>query len=192
MNDRTDGTKTRRYGFAGLPGVADGSGGEEFDPRRPLKSFAGVAARIMLAPRAFFAGLEPHGAATYALLFALSCSVVSHALEGAAGRALAAALAGPGAIPVRTGFSGPLVGVALSLAGLFVSALVVHVFARALLAPELGFGAVLRVACYASATELVAWVPIVGPLTIFYWIFLMVLGMLVLNASALAEEEDNA
>ena len=65
---------------------------------------------------------------------------------------------------------------------------------RAFLTPELGFGATLRVACYASATELVAWLPIVGPMTIFYWILLMVLGLISLNASAtaLTEEEKNA
>ena len=87
-----------------------------------------------------------------------------------------------------------MVGVAPFLLGLFASAALVHLAARAFLTPELGFGATLRVACYASATELVAWVPIVGPLTIFYWLCLIVLGLISLNASAaaLAEEEENA
>ena len=155
-----------------------------------------MATRILLAPRCFFAGLEPHRSAGSALLFALSCYAVSYVLEGTVGRAVATVLVGSGVVTDggAGGLAGLVVGLAPFLMGLFASAALVHLAARAFLTPELGLGASLRVACYASATELVAWLPIVGPMTIFYWILLMVLGLISLNASAtaLTEEEKNA
>lgn len=165
------------------------AGGEEFDPYRPARSFVGVAASVLLAPGRFFSGLEPHGPARYALLFALACSVVSYVLERTAGRALAAALPGPGIIPAGPDLTGLVLAAPLSLLGLLVSASVVHLLARAFLARGLGFGATLRVVCYANATTLLVWVPLLAALTPLYWLCLVVIGLRALHRSALPEDE---
>ncbi|WP_166398851.1 YIP1 family protein [Rubrobacter marinus] len=202
MKDRTDGARTRRHGvsdpnaryhgFAPLYGAPDGEGGagEEFDPYCPVRSFAGVAASVLVSPGRFFSGIEPHGPARYALLFALACSVVSYALERTAGRALAAVLPGPGSVPAGPDLAGLVLAAPLSLLGLLFSAFAVHLLARPFLARGLGIGATLRVACYANATAVLAWVPVLGALTPLYWLCLVVIGLRALHRSALLLEED--
>ncbi len=63
---------------------------------------------------------------------------------------------------------------------------------RAFLARGLGFGATLRVVCYANATAVLVWVPLLGALTPLYWLCLVVLGLRALHRSALLEEDEGS
>lgn len=144
-----------------------------FDTARPVRSFAGCVWGVMLAPKAFFSGLPEREGAAPPLLFAAISAFVS----SFAGLALVAP-------------DGPQETVSLALWALFYAAyaipslIVLAVFAHVLFrllggkgAAQRRFGDTLRVVCYASATVLLAPIPLLGVLARLYGLYLIVLGL---------------
>jgi hypothetical protein len=159
--------------------------GEDYDLSNPVDSFVDVARRVVLQPVSFFARLPRQGSLLNPLIFALICTEVSAILGGVL-RLLGAGgafVAGYGfQIPENQGlgaFIGSVIFAPIGGAiGVFVIAGIAHVLVMVVVgARNSGFGSTFRVACYASVTSLVSWIPIIGGLLGLYGIYLAVVGI---------------
>ena len=151
-------------------------------------NFVNVVRRVVLQPVGFFAGLPRRGNLVSPLLFALICIEVS-AIVG-----WLLVLIGVGNSPsynpnpqtlglpsVFTPGS-PIVSVLLApiagAIGIVIAAAIQQLLVRLIVgARNSGFGATFRVASYTQVTNLVNWIPIVGPLLALYGVYLSVVGI---------------
>lgn len=185
-------------------------GGEDFNPRDPIRSFVQVVEHVSFHPVTFFARLRRRGDIAAPLLFAVIANAIG------AGLGVLAYTAGiPGMSPVfgvndvaplphpvtidigtfhRTWtaaepFGGGigaaivygLVGVAAIL--LFIGML--HLAVRLIMGrPNAGAEATFRSVAYSSVPQLLMWVPVIGGLCGLYTIYLNVLGLRELHQSS--------
>src|SRR5215203_5888775 len=145
--------------------------GGDYNLSDPINSFVDIVRRVVLQPRAFFAGLPRQGSFLGPLAFSLICIEVSVFLVG-----LLTFLDVPGGVTWLFGarqdqgfleFLGGLVVAPIAGAvGVFLAALVTHVLVILVVGSgHSGFGATFRVVSYSSVTSLLGWIPFVG------WIF---------------------
>jgi hypothetical protein len=157
--------------------------GGDYDLSDPINGFVDVVRRVVLQPRAFFAGLTRQGSFLGPLVFALICIEVSALLVG-----LLTFLDVPGGVTWLFGargdqgfleFLGGLVIAPIAGAvGVFLSALVTHVLVILVVGSgHSGFGATFRVVSYSSVTSLLGWIPFVGWIFSVYRLYLATVGI---------------
>ncbi len=166
-------TGQHNYGAAGgYPGedagrMSIGSGIEEFTYTDPVQSFVGTVRELVTQPVGFFRGIARQGDYVNPLIFALVCTVISAVIGGFLGILYATVGIGDAGVGEAVGafvasvFFMPII---LTIA-LFVGAGILHLLVALIIKPaDTGFEATFRVVSYANVTELVSWVPVLGPL----------------------------
>ncbi|HZY66798.1 MAG TPA: YIP1 family protein [Rubrobacteraceae bacterium] len=166
-------TEQQSYGEAGgtsgeaQPGAFISSATEEFTYADPLPSFVGTVRDLVTRPVGFFRGIARRGDYANPLVFALVCAVISAVIGGFLGVLYATVGIGDTTVGEAVGafvasmFFTPII---FAIA-LFVGAGVLHLLVALIIKPaDTGFEATFRVVSYANVTELVTWVPILGPL----------------------------
>jgi hypothetical protein len=170
------------------------SGGGDYNLSDPINSFADVVRRVILSPTTFFAELPRRGNLAGPLVFALICIEISAILGALLGELLFLfggvggtspgfnpnpqnlwfpSIFAPDA-PVVSIIIAPIVGTI----GIVVAAGIQQLLVRLVVgATNSGFGATFRVASYTQVTNLVNWIPIVGPLLALYGLYLSIVGI---------------
>lgn len=184
-------------------------GGEDFDPRDPVRSFAQVIGRVIFHPTTFFARLRRRGDVVGPLLFAIIANAVGAGLgilAYAAGlpgmsRVFAVNDAAPlphpvtidigsfhrtwtAAEPFGGGIGAAIVYGLAGIAALLLFVAMLHLAVRMIMGPpNAGAEATFRGVAYASAPQLLGWVPLVGALCSLYGVCLTVIGLRELHQS---------
>jgi hypothetical protein len=158
---------------------------DEYDHRRPISSLFATAGRVLSHPQRFFEGLDPEGSFLTPTAFAIGAYIVYAVLAGFSyTAAIALVEQHPFTLaPALGAVVGNLAGVpvVLLLTPLFVA--VTHLCVR-LFAGERGAGyrATYRAICYASAPDILAWVPVVGLVVDVVWaVVLATIGLRVMH-----------
>ena len=151
-------------------------------------NFVGVVRRVVLTPAGFFSGLPRQGNLANPLLFALICIEISTILSwllvlvgvvnspslNTNPQALGLPSIFTSSLPVVSILTAPVAG----LIGILIAAGIQQLLVRLIVgARNSGFGATLKVASYTQATNLVNWIPVIGPLLALYGIYLAVMGI---------------
>ena len=166
-------TDQQNYGAAGDPsgedpgGISIGATTAEFTYKDPVQSFVGTVREIVTHPVGFFRGMARRGDFVNPLIFALICTVISTAIGGFLGILYATlGIGDTGVGEAVGGFVAAMFFMPIILAiGLFIGAGILHLLVALIIKPaETGFESTFRVVSYANVTELVSWVPVLGPL----------------------------
>ena len=148
----------------------------------PIQGFLSTAQQVAFQPQEFFARLPRRGDYVGPLLFSLVCVEISAFFSGLLkvtsvpwqyGPAWQQA---PGSIAgwIAAMITAPIAGTIT----LFILSGVVHLLVLLIIGQgNAGFEATFRVAAYTGVTNLVTWVPVVGPLVGLYGIYLAVIGI---------------
>jgi hypothetical protein len=157
--------------------------GRDYDLSDPLNSFVDVVRRVVLQPTAFFRGLPRQGSLFYPLVFALICIEISTVLGGLIRLTFRTeAMGGFRFWRGGYGFGEFLTDVILSpvggAIGLFIVAGIAHLLVMVVVgAGNSGFASTFRVVSYASVTNLVNWIPLIGGLLALYGLYLAIVGI---------------
>jgi hypothetical protein len=163
---------------------------DEYDTGRPFRSFVPTVGQVLLRPRRFFARLDPEGGfltplafasgyvAIYAALSTIASALVEVRLHGATlalPNVLGATLANIGASILAVWLASPLV------------VAVYHLFVRVVVGrANRGYRATFRVLTYTGATDLIGWLPYVGPFVAGAWaLYVGSLGLRELHQTSL-------
>jgi hypothetical protein len=166
-------TDQQNYGASGdHPGedpgrTSIGSATAEFTYTDPVQSFVGTVRDMVTNPVGFFRGIARRGDYANPLIFALVCTVISAAIGGFLGILYAnLGIGGTGVGEAVGGFVASMFFMPIIFAiALFVGAGILHLLVALIVKPaDTGFEATFRVVSYANITELVSWVPVLGPL----------------------------
>jgi len=166
-------TDQQNYGAAGdHPGedpgrMSIGSATAEFTYTDPVQSFVGTVREIVTNPVGFFRGIARRGDYANPLIFALVCTVISAAISGFLGVLYAIlGIGGTGVGEAVGAFVASMFFMPIIFTiALFVGAGILHLLVALIIKPaDTGFEATFRVVSYANVTELVSWVPVLGPL----------------------------
>ncbi|MGN6362857.1 MAG: YIP1 family protein [Thermomicrobiales bacterium] len=149
---------------------------------QPVQGFLATAQQVAFQPREFFARLSRRGDYAGPLLFYIVCIEVSAFFGG-----LLRATSVPWQYgPVWQQTPGTVAGwIAALIAapiggtiGLVILSGVVHLLVLLVIGPgNAGFEATFRVAAYTGVTNLVTWIPVVGPRVGLYGIYLAIVGI---------------
>lgn len=162
----------QNYGVAGDhhgedPGRMSAGSATEFTYTGPVQSFVGTVRDLVTRPVGFFRGITRRGDFVNPLIFALICTVISAAIGGFLGTLYATLSIGDTGVGEAVGtfvasmFFMPII----FTVALFVGAGILHLLVALIVKPaNTGFEATFRVVSYANVTELVSWVPVLGPL----------------------------
>ena len=155
------------------------------EPLRPqpsgvglIRGFLGTVKAVLLSPHTFFPGMPVEGGLLGPYFFFLLCtglfflvfSVVRMREVGSFEPAI-------------------LLMMSVALATPFVSAALLYLFLTKLLGTRGSYEATFRVVCYASAVNLLAWIPIfvIGILLQFYEVYLSALGLSVVHQTSMGK-----
>ncbi|MBW1735607.1 MAG: YIP1 family protein [Deltaproteobacteria bacterium] len=133
----------------------------EFDPRRFFPSFFRVSKAILLSPREFFHGMRMQGSFMNPFFYLLSC-ILFHVL-------VFGVLQKDPLFMLRT----TILGLVFPLITAGILFFIITREFRAQGSYETAF----RVNAYASAVNLITWLPLVGLLLEFYRIYLIAIGL---------------
>jgi hypothetical protein len=144
-----------------------GSATAEFTYTDPVQSFVGTVRELVTNPVGFFRGIARRGDYVNPLVFALACTVISTIIGGLLGILYATVGIGDtGVGEAIGGFVASMFFMPIIFAiALFVGAGILHLLVALIIKPaDTGFESTFRVVSYANVTELVSWVPVLGPL----------------------------
>ena len=169
----------------------------DFTTSRPVSSFVETVRKVILDPSEFFSGVETTTAAKGPVIFAVACGMIS-ALLGVLSEPLDPTI--PSDASILQGFlsfaaNNPGIAVALlvlglillplfALLGLYVTAVIQHLFVLIFVRQRRGFEATFRVAAYGSAISLFSWIPIVGYLVTLYGVYVYTMGLKKLHSTS--------
>ncbi len=166
-------TDQKNHGAAGdHPGedpgrMSIGSATAEFTYTDPVQSFVGTVRELVTNPVGFFRSIARRGDYVNPLVFALACTVISTIIGGLLGILYATVGIGDtGVGEAIGGFVASMFFMPIIFAiALFVGAGILHLLVALIIKPaDTGFESTFRVVSYANVTELVSWVPVLGPL----------------------------
>ncbi|MGF1473277.1 MAG: YIP1 family protein [Rubrobacteraceae bacterium] len=169
----------------------------EFTTSRPFSSFFETVRGVILKPADFYREIETAGSVKNPVIFAVVCGTISFVLGSLSAPldpltpdepflppglrslfsdnlAIAIALAGLGLVLI------PL----LALLGLYLGALIQHLFVMVFVRQRRGFEATLRVVAYGSAISLLSWIPVVGYLATLYIVYVYTMGFRELHSAS--------
>lgn len=166
-------------GTGGAPPTMTGGAGGEFDYRDPVQSFIRTVTSVVTRPAAFFSGIRRQGDFINPLIFALICAVISAVLTGIISFFFTVAGGDQGVGSALASLIGTIIVTPiLSAVGLFIGAGIFHLLVMLLVRPSnAGFEATFRVSAYASVTQLVAWIPVIGFIVSLYGLYLGIVGI---------------
>ena len=151
---------------------------------QPVQGFLDTTQAVAFQPREFFARLARSGDYAGPLLFFLICVEVSAFFGGLLELASVPWRYGPAwqQAPGQGGVGGWVASLIAApvgaTIGVFILAGVAHLLVRLVLgADNAGFEATFRVAAYTGVTNLVSWIPVVGPLVGLYGVYLAIVGI---------------
>lgn len=133
----------------------------EFDPKNFFPSFFRTSKAILLSPKVFFQGMRRDGGFRNPFLYLLSC-IVFHVLIF-------------GLLQKNPVFM--LRSLILGLIFPLITAGILFFIITKLFKASASYETAFRVNAYASAVNLLSWLPIIGLLFEFYRIYLIVLGL---------------
>jgi len=163
----TGGSGGSSGGSGGGSRTMSGAPGGEFDYRDPVQSFVATVRSLATEPVAFFSRMLRQGDLVNPLIFAVICAEIAALLGG-----ILAVLAAIVGIGTRT-FGESLGAFLLSLVttpifaaiGLFIGAGILHLLVILIVKPvSTSFETTFRVVSYSSVSQLVSWIPVVGPI----------------------------
>jgi hypothetical protein len=174
-----------------LQGTAETTNFEEFRIDKPFSSLLSTTRDVLLSPRRFFDEMPPDVPLGATVLYFLICFAITTAINLIASLAVFAV---PLVLALPSGSSEarPVIVVALlfalgflvvlpilSVVIFFVLIPIQHVFVRLVAGRnQRGLPATLRASCYSvGAPVMVAWVPMVGFLAVFYCFYLYTAGL---------------
>ena len=162
----------QNYGAAGdnpgedPGGTSIGPATAEFTYTDPVQSFVGTVRDLVTQPAGFFRSIARRGDYANPLIFALICALISAAIGGFLGILYATVGIGDRGVGEAVGaFVASMFFMPIIFAiALFVGAGILHLLVALIVKPaNSGFEATFRVVSYANVTELVSWVPVLGP-----------------------------
>jgi len=133
----------------------------EFDPKNFFSSFFRTSKAILLSPKVFFQGMRMGGGFLHPFLYLLSC-IVFHVL-------IFGLLQKNPLFMLRT----LILGLIFPLITAGILSLIITKVFKASGSYETAF----RINAYASAVNLLSWLPLIGLLFEFYRIYLIVIGL---------------
>ena len=148
-------------------GASGAAAGAEFRYTDPVQSFIATVRNLATSPVAFFRGMLRSGDFVNPLIFALICAEIAALLGGIL--AVLGSLVGIGA----RSFGESIGAFVLSLIttpifaaiGLLIGAGILHLLVILIIKPaNTGFETTFRVTSYSSVSQLVSWIPIIGPI----------------------------
>ena len=133
----------------------------EFDPKNLFSSFFRTSKAILLSPKVFFQGMRRDGGFLNPFLYLLSC-IVFHVL-------VFGLLQKSPLFMLRT--------LILGLIFPLITAGILFLLITKVFKASGSYEAAFRVNAYASAVNLLSWLPLIGLLFEFYRIYLLVVGL---------------
>ena len=132
----------------------------EFDPQNPLQTFRDIVITLVRNPADFFHSMPTEGGFLNPTLFLFACMVICGFLS-----------------TILRASVWPLLRVpVLGTIGIYITSVILYVFAGRLFAGKGTYEGTFRTTAYASAVFLVMWVSILDILAFFYGLYLLVLG----------------
>lgn len=152
---------------------------------------------MILDPTDFYRGIQTSGSLKNPVVFAILCGIVSFSLSFLAApfdpltsnepvfpQGLSSVVADNPLVTVALVVVGLILLPLFALLGLYVGALIQHIFVMIFVRQRRNFEATLRVVAYGSALSLLSWIPIVGYIAIFYLVYVYTMGFKELHAAS--------
>lgn len=140
----------------------------EFDLQRPLASAAAVIRTVLFSPRRFYLNFKVEGPLKEPAVFVLLVGAVAGILGAAVALASNLFFGDLDAGDLRAAFVGAVLFAVLSPVGVGVVAGVYLLSIRTFVGRVSGFTEIYRMAAYAAAALVFAWVPILGAFAFTY------------------------
>jgi hypothetical protein len=140
----------------------------EFDLQRPLASAVAVIRAVLLSPRSFYLNLKVEGSLMEPALFVLLVGAVAGVLGAAVAIASNLLFGDIDAGDIRSAVVDALLFAVLSPVGVGVVAGVYLLAIRTFVGKVSSFTEVYRMAAYAAAALIFAWIPILGAFAFTY------------------------
>ncbi len=140
----------------------------EFSLARPLSSALATIRAVLFSPRAFYANFPAHGPLREPVLFALLVGTVTGVLRAVVALVSNVLTGGVGADDLRAAVVEGLLFAVLSPVGVAVAAAVYLLSIRTFVGKVADFPQAYRIAAYAYAAFVFAWVPVLGSVAISY------------------------
>jgi hypothetical protein len=140
----------------------------EFDLQRPLRSAVTVVRAVLFSPRSFYLNLKVEGSMMEPALFVLLVGAVSGVLGAASALASNLLFGDLDAGDIRAAVVDALLFAVLSPVGVGVVAGVYLLAIRTFVGRVSSFTEVYRMAAYAAAALVFAWIPILGAFAFTY------------------------
>lgn len=169
----------------------------EFTTSRPLSSFVETARSVILTPAGFYRGIEATGSLKNPVIFAVVCGMISFPLgflstpldplapdEPVFPQGLSSFAADNLGITIALVVLGMVLLPLFVLLGLYIGALIQHLFVAIFVRQRRGFEATLRVVAYASALSLLSWIPVAGYLVTLYGVYVYTMGFRELHSTS--------
>ena len=133
----------------------------EFSTKDFLKSFLGVVKTVVIKPSEFFQNMPTTGGYVAPVIFLAICLAISGIISA-----------------IIWGDLGTfLYFFIFGLIFSFVGAAVLHFIAQQFFEGKGTYEGMYRVVAYAGVVNLVTWIPVVGIIAFFYWVYLEVVGV---------------
>ena len=180
------------FGDAGAQRPSQGPVGEtgsEFNISDPVGSFVRTTVGVLTKPKDFFRGMARQGDFLNPAVYALICGFISAVLGALVGLVFGSVFsAATGTEAATGGIVSVVIGVILApiftAIGLLVTAGIYHLLVLLLVRPSNGgFEATFRVVCYASAIQLLTWIPIVNIIAAIYGLYVAYFGIREVHAT---------
>ena len=140
----------------------------EFSLDRPLSSALATIRAVLFSPRTFYANFQADGPLKEPILFALLVGTVTGVLGAVVALVSNVLTGGVGADDLRAAVVEGLLFAVLSPVGVAVAAAVYLLSIRTFVGKVADFPQVYRIAAYAYAAFVFAWVPVLGSVAISY------------------------
>ena len=148
--------------------LVQGDHAPEFDLRRPFGSAVAVIRTVLFAPRSFYLNFKVEGSLKEPAVFVLLVGVFSGILGAAVALSSNLLFGDLDAEDLRAAVVGAVLFAVLSPVGVGVVAGVYLLSIRTFVGKASGFTEVYRMAAYAAAVLVFAWIPILGAFAFTY------------------------
>jgi hypothetical protein len=140
----------------------------EFDLQRPLASAVAVIRTVLFSPRSFYLNFKVEGPLKEPAVFVMLVGAVSGVLGAAVALSSNALFGDLDAGDLRAAVVDAVLFAALSPVGVGVAAVIYLLSIRTFVGKVSGFTEIYRMAAYAAAVLVFAWIPILGAFAFTY------------------------
>lgn len=133
----------------------------DFSTKDFIKSFLGVVKTVVIKPSDFFQNMPTTGGYAAPVIFLVICLAISGIISA-----------------IIWGYLGAfLYFFIFGLIFSFIGAAILHFIAQQFFEGKGTYEGMYRVVAYAGVVNLVTWIPVVGIIAFFYWLYLQVVGV---------------